>query len=535
MPSEKFVTLNPENTPAVTPNVGQTFDDLAKLSPFEYDRRRKAEAKRLNITVKTLDAEITARRRNNTSLGEANDLGLIEHAPWPEEVDGAGLLDRIAAAIRRYVVMPAHAAEAAALWVVHAHCFDLFQHSPRLAIASPEKGCGKSTLLDVLAQMAPRTLKTENLTAAVMFRVIEAYRPTLLVDEVDSFLGDKDELRGILNAGHRRGGKAVRCEGDDNAIKAFDTFAPVATSGIGQLPGTLADRSIPITLQRRKATERIAIFRDDRAGDLHELASQCARWAADNTANLREYDPEIPAELFNRLADNWRPLLAIADIAGDDWPERARAAAIALSDHGDDAESTSIKLLSDIRITFEVAGMDRLSSKVIADSLHEMEDRPWPEWRNGKPISTNQIARLLKPFGIFPGTIRIGTDTAKGYRLEQFRETFERWLPPSRIVTPSQPKASNGYSDFESVTQDGVVTFPNRAKPVTGKDCDAVTVQTGDSARTYELCLHCRKPIGADPKAVPATAAGVDGHIHAACYPAFIGQEPPALPDRRNT
>lgn len=252
----------------------EAIERLAALSEIEYEQARKEEAKKIGVRASVLDKQIKAAK----STGADNDLGLFDPDPWPEEVDGADLLDQIVKAIRRYIVMPPYTAKAAALWVLHTHCVECFQHTPRLAVAAPQKGCRKTTLLDALGCLVPRAVKTETLTTAVMFRVVDRYKPTLLIDEVDTFLKDNNELRGVLNAGHRRGAMAHRCEGDNNEIKSFKTFAPVATGGIGRLPGTLEDRSICITLQRRKTSEPIVNFRSDRIDHLHDLAAQAARW-----------------------------------------------------------------------------------------------------------------------------------------------------------------------------------------------------------------------------------------------------------------
>jgi putative DNA primase/helicase len=97
-------------------------------------------------------------------------------------------------------------------WVVEA--FDI---SPLLSITSPTKRCGKSTLLDIVALLAPRAVPASNITAASLFRIVEKFSPTLLVDEADTFLGDNDELRGIINSGHRRSSAfVVRTVGDDH-------------------------------------------------------------------------------------------------------------------------------------------------------------------------------------------------------------------------------------------------------------------------------------------------------------------------------
>jgi hypothetical protein len=148
----------------------------------------------------------------------------------------------------------------------------------------------------------------------------------LLIDEADTFLGENEELRGVLNSGHRRGGHILRTVGDDHQPRQFATWAPAAIAMIGRLPGTLEDRSVSIALRRRRPTEKVQQFRSDRVQHLRQLSRKIARWCADNRQSLACSDPKTGA-LANRAADNWRPLLSIADFAGGPWPEHARAVA----------------------------------------------------------------------------------------------------------------------------------------------------------------------------------------------------------------
>jgi len=466
---------------AVAETYFESIKRLAALPTHEYERCRKAEAKRLDMRASVLDKEVKSARSTDS---QENDLGLIDPDPWPEEVDGDDLLDRIVAGLCRHVVMPAHAAVAVALWVVHCYVFDIWHHTPRLGVSAPEKGCGKSTLLDVLAWLVPRALATANLSTATAFRAIDQFRPTLLIDEFDSFLRDNPELIGALNAGHAKGKRHLRCEGDENKIRAFNVFGPAALAGIGTLPPTLADRSVPIVLQKRKPDEYIQDFREDRADHLRELASQVARWTLDRRSDLTQFEPAMPSGIHNRMADNWRPLLAIADLAGGEWPERARAAALALSrGAGDEAESIRVQLLGDIQAVFEKLDDDRIASAKLAEHLHEMEDRRWPEYgRAGKPISVAQIARLLKPFSISPGTVRWGDETAKGYKLKTFQEAFLRYLPPTPpipAVTPAQVNATAGLSPIPKRHNEDDVTFRKTPEPAVSQGCDVVTAKNG--------------------------------------------------------
>jgi Protein of unknown function (DUF3631) len=403
--------------------------ELAHLDPVAYDRSRKDAAKGLGIGVKTLDAEVSKRRRTNTEVHGADFLATVE--PWHEAVDGARLLDDLAGVITRHVGLPEGGADAVALWAVHTHALDAAAMTPLLAITSPTPECGKSTLLGLVGKLALSPLPASNITPAAVFRAIEKWRPTLLIDEADTFLRDNNELRGVLDSGHGRDSAfVVRTVGDDHEPRHFSTWAAKAIALIGDLPATLASRSIHVEMRRLASSETVEPLRFDKASHLSPLARMAARWAADNIDALKESDPIMPEGFANRRADNWRALLAIADRVGAQWPERARQAA-SLLDRPDAGQTTGLMLLADIRSLFDQRGDDRLSSAEIVEYLGSLDGRPWPEFgRSHKPITANQLARLLKPFKVFTSTIRQGTTTAKGYALADFIEAFSRYLPP---------------------------------------------------------------------------------------------------------
>ena len=463
----------------------KTLSRLAALPLVDYDRQREDEAKRLGIRVTILDAEVVKRRPppvSSTLQGQA--VRFPEQTPWPDAVDGAQVLNSIAATIERYMALPPGAADVIALWIAHTYCFGKFTHTPRLNLFSPEKGCGKTTLIDVLSTMVARSLRSENLSKAVMFRMISEHKPTLLLDEVDTYLSKDDEMRGLLNAGHGREGIVYRCEGDNHDLRGFPVFAPVVLAGIGTLPGTLHDRSIVIRLVRAKPGEIPARFDSRRTSEENTLARKLARWVADNGDRLEACDPVLPDSACNRVADKWRPLFAIAQIVGGDWPariEKAYAALTAndeLSDH-----SRGVKLLDDIRNIFNSEKADRLESKLLVVKLADNEGGPWAEYgRSRNPISVNQLARLLKPFGIYPGTIRISGGTAKGYLKEHFREAFNRYLPESsstdrHTVTTVEDIEDSSHSEPSQVRP--VLRIDKAPFVNAGAACDGVTVPLG--------------------------------------------------------
>lgn len=433
------------------------IDRLASLSLIDYGRERKPAAQRLGCPVAILDKAVAAKRHDDTTTaGQVQLLDLYESEPWPDTVDGVDLLNEIASTIRRYVVMDEHSADAAALWVLHTHALDAAYITPRLSISSPEMRCGKTTLLDLLHTMAARPLSVANITTATLFRVLEAAHPTLLIDEVDSFVGDNNELRGVINAGHCRASATVlRCVGDNNDVKPFAVWGAIALAGIGQRPGTITDRSITISLRRKHAGEHVEHLRLDRLETLRPLGRRVVRWVKDHLDELDDADPQIPVELHDRAADNWRILIAIADVAGGAWPQRARAAAIALTGTTEDGESIRTMLLADLRDLFEKEEEDRLTSEEIITHLTKLEDRPWGDFKGGKPISKHRLATLLKPFGVKPKQTWIGKNE-KCYHKKDLADAFARYLsplsqhPPSQTARPLEPAVAVAFSDFQT-------------------------------------------------------------------------------------
>lgn len=263
---------------------------LAALPTIKYEQERKGAAEALGVRAPILDRLVQDERARSgldgdTSL-QGRAISFSELEQWPEPVVGAELLDQISNAIGSHVIMPEASRDACAFWAALTFLLDGTMISPRLAITSPTRGCGKTTLLDVLSQLVLRPLPAANVSASAIFRVVEGFRPTLMIDEADTFLRDNDELRGVLNSGHRKGGSVLRNVGDDHEVRSFSTFGACAIALIGQLPGTLADRSVPITLTRRKRDEMITPFRLDRVEHLVVLARKLARWTGDNAVAI---------------------------------------------------------------------------------------------------------------------------------------------------------------------------------------------------------------------------------------------------------
>lgn len=423
-------------------------------------------------------------------------LKLIENTlEWkPQSVDGAEILIEIYGFVRRFVALSEPQAVVVALWVAHTHTIDSAEATPYLAVTSAEKQCGKTRLLEVLQTIVQKPWLTGRVTAAVLVRKIHAEKPTLLLDESDAAFGSEKEyaetLRGTLNTGHRRGGVVSLCVGKGTEItfKDFSTFSAKCIAGIGKLPDTVADRSIPIRLKRAAPGELPERFRfRNVTPEAASLRTRLEVWCDLIANNLQEARPTLPDALSDRAQDGVEPLLAIAEAAGKGWPEIARSAVVELCTDSQSADdSIGVRLLTDIRQIFEARETDKIFSAALVDALAAIEISPWGELSHGKPITAPKLARLLRPFGVTPHTLRMGSETSKGYELADFEDSFKRYLrlpasplshpPASKPSHPSHPSTDAGFCDFFKTSQNPKVTVQKCEITNPGAGCDDVTV-----------------------------------------------------------
>ncbi|MBN3928947.1 DUF3631 domain-containing protein [Streptomyces verrucosisporus] len=361
-------------------------------------------------------------------------------------IDGAALLNEVEGFHRRFNAFPSEAAYVAVtLWDAHAHLLDCFDSTPRLAFLSPEPGSGKSRALEIVETLVPQPMVAVNASAAALFRAVSGAdgRPTILFDEIDTVFGPKagenEELRGFLNAGHRRSGVTYRCVGDgaNQSVQAFPSYCAVAVAGLGSLPDTILTRSVIIRMRRRAPNEKVEPFRQrihEKQG--HALRDRLAAWAEQARPMVDGVFPEMPEGVTDRPADVWEPLLAVADAIGGTWPQRARAACAELVSAArvDDKGSLGIRLLTDLR-DHVFNGIDRLPTVAILDRLHSLEESPWADYY-GKPLDARRLARLLREYVTADNTpivtrnIKNGQSVLKGYYAEDLWDAWQRYCPP---------------------------------------------------------------------------------------------------------
>jgi putative DNA primase/helicase len=399
---------------------------LGEARGLDYARQRKAAAKELGVSGQEIDNEVKARREKAPLYGH----WIVE--PWPETVEGDSLLRDIIRRIRRHVFCSHEDALAVALWVMLSWVHDVATHSPLLVITSAEPMSGKTTMLGVVSFLVPRSIRSVEITEAALYRSLELWHPTFVIDEFDSVLANDDRaaLRSVINSGHVRGDGVLRINKDkNNEPELFPTFGPKCVGMVARkLPPQTLTRCVFVELRRRKKDEAVERFRYIDDDGLNDLRRRLLRWSMDNEDKLANAEPPIPTELENRYTDNWRLQLAIADLCSgaEDWGDQARAAAIKLERASDNTTASARLLAAILKATAHVTD-DAIGSQQLIDKLTAHPDSEWTEWRHSKAISQAQLARLLKPFRIFPEQVRVGGQQLRGYRLLQFKDAWERY------------------------------------------------------------------------------------------------------------
>jgi putative DNA primase/helicase len=332
---------------------------------------------------------------------------------------------------------------------------DVVQVAPLAIITSPEKRCGKSQLLFLLGRLSARAITTSSISPAALYRTIDAWCPTLLIDEADAFMRDNEELRGLLNSGHtRESAYVIRTVGDDFTPTKFNTWGAKALAGIGHLADTLMDRAIILELRRKLPHEEVDRIRHAEPGLFDSLRSKLGRFSEDYREQVREARPPLPQSLNDRAQDNWEPLLAIAMAAGNDWLQLGTVAALKLSGSESLAQTIGTELLADIHEIFG-DNRDRITTAELIRLLCKDEEKPWATFNRGNPITPRQVAKRLKEYGIISRSIRLGIETAKGYTLDQFQESFSRYLSPEISTTASRSGNHTDLNVTNKILQEG--------------------------------------------------------------------------------
>lgn len=458
--------------------------------------------------------------------------------------------------LSKFVIYPSHHARYAhALWIVHTHLMEIWDSTPRLAFLSAEPASGKTRALEVTELLAPLPVEAVNVSPAYLFRKVgaEEGRATILYDEIDTVFGPKakenEEIRGLLNAGHRRGAVAGRCvmKGKNIETEEISAFSAVALAGLGWLPDTILSRAIVIRMRKRKGGETVQPFRrrlEERSG--HALRDHINQWATIMAASWKGDWPAMPVGIEDRNADVWEPLLAIADAVGGVWPERARQAAVALVKAAQDREpSLNIRLLIDLRTVF--ADERAMSTAAILAALMALKEAPWNDLK--KPLNDRGLAQRLRQFEIKSKSVKIAGTVLHGYRREDLYDAWERYLPSPQGSATSATFGNSGENpnDFNDETvadaDETSATYPHSSatpEPSPQKVADSVApvadevaekrsendnevnevaevAEVADLAGAERACIHCRFPGNDGDPVLEVSGGGRPVWLHRGC------------------
>ena len=398
------------------------------------------------------------------------------------------VLDRVASYVGRFVWFPHEdQLHAVALWIVQSYLVSLLDVVGMLWATSPTRECGKSLLLDILEMLCWQPRASVNMSNAVLFR-LASQGCTLIIDEVDNIFGraGDEEQRALINAAHRRGRTAMRMAGPPGALRVeeYDVFAPIALAGIGALPDTVASRCIPIPLQRKPKSQPRARFRlrlEKSSGEAEQLRHDIETALAPVAEEIAAAFPEMPDELTDRQMDCWESLLAICDMAGNGWEMWGRQAAVALHSGVDEPDGNiAVQLLTDTRVVF--GDDDRLTTAVLLERLHNLEERPWGDWY-GRAISARFLADKLRPFQIRSKTIRVGDSTPKGYERAAFLDPWDQYLPATSATGATSHTRQGVLADSGNATLRNPAATPTAVAVPLRHVADHGNGATTDAAR----------------------------------------------------
>jgi hypothetical protein len=524
---------------------------LARKDHTEYDRVRSEVAEVLGIRVGTLDEKVEAIRTEWKADEILEPHWKVE--PAAEAVDAAQLFAAIEARLQQHVVMPKDLAFVVALWIgqswVHEHAI----YSPILGVTSAERDSGKSTLMAVIGFLVRRSVLSVGISAAALYRSIEKWHPTFVLDECDELFVDNPELLRVVNSGWTRGQTVLRCEPETNEPKTFSTFCPKAIALKGKkMLDTMLSRTIFIEMKRRLRSEKVDHFRHLDDPDFQRMRSQLARWAQDCGETLSLVQPAQPEGFMNRMASNWQLMFAIADSLGDEAGARARAIAQQIAGVTDMA-SAGVALLREIKTMFEASSLDYLTSKAVISNLTSDPEKQWAEWSRSKPITEKGVAQLLREYRIISRNVGSRDAQTKGYRKADFEDAWKRYLTPeaedtseggldSAILPSTRPRPCDDYtfSEKTAVHQRAVDgKLPSTAGSVDGSKVDfspaestpwtrqrekrqnkAPLKDTG-SPRRPQACAYCGS---AEPSPNQVAFDGLNVWLHSGCEAAYLGQ-----------
>jgi len=358
-------------------------------------------------------------------------------------LQGIGVVADVARFVATYIALPESSVLVISSWVLAAWLADKFDRFPHLAITSPEKRCGKTRLLQVIERVVPKPYNTANISPAALYRLVEKERPTLLLDEAQSVVRRASEsseiIRELFNAGIDRNARIVRCGGKNfDEIREFAIYSPKVIALIGELDGVLADRCLPIRLERKTDADEVAPYRSRMVEPLGQtLTKQIENWVADHAEEVAsKYDKLEPFGIQNdRMAELLLPLQAVLTVAGASLLPVLEQFAFDVEAAEADRMSPGALLLQACREILNDKNTF-ISTASLLTELAGRSEEPWSHWNRNQPINGESLARLLKPYGIRPDRqqkkFKEKVVTTRGYLRSSFETAWAKYLPTPR-------------------------------------------------------------------------------------------------------
>ncbi|MHB8513011.1 MAG: DUF3631 domain-containing protein [Actinomycetota bacterium] len=422
--------------------------ELSERDWYLGNEQRFAELKERYAQVTAEEwADLEATHHAEKTPAESETANNHEQVVTPDRF-GSHILDLVRATLEKYILFPSkHAVVAYTLWIAATHAQAEWEHATRFVFKSPIKRCGKTRAQEIGRELVNRPLSTTNISVAALVRSLDEKDPhTLILDEADTIFGRKaaregsEDLRGILNSGHSRGWPYLRWDPKQREMESCPTFAMTLIGGIGDLPDTIEDRAVVIPMRRRAPGEKISQCRRRDIPKLHEVRDQLHAWVR-SIDGLANSEPNMPVE--DREADVWEPLVAIADAAGGDWPKMSRIACATICAAANQEETTAgERLLADIRDVW--GDKEHVFSSDLIEQLHTIDEAPWSDWF-GHPLSTRDVSRLLRPYGIRSRNVRDGERQAKGYLRSDMTDAWRSYV--TAVPTSQEPEAAGSAWD----------------------------------------------------------------------------------------
>lgn len=392
--------------------------ELAKLDDIKITLALGEVAKRFNVSKDKILALVSEQKQGQL---------VAEIEPYHEPVTHDEIYTALYSLVHEHMAIDEPLKVAFVLWVIFTYLTDISDFAPIAWITAPERQCGKSTLLGLFERVVNKPMAFNNITQAVLYRVMEQFKPTLLIDEIDTSLKDKNELLGIVNAGYSRHASNVPRMNQDKGgiVEKFDVFGAKVFSGIGEMKGTFASRAIRFELRRKTNSDKVKRFnkRTLPYETTNEIQSKVKRWAVDNRQAVQAVQTPL-LQINDRDFDNWEILLQIATVLG--VYDKALQACLIICNRKDEP-SLNETLLSDIRDIFNV---ERMSSTDLLEKLNFDSEKCWQTLNNGSPLTSHQLAKKLKGFGIVSKNMRINSIQVKGFDKADFVKTWAQYLPP---------------------------------------------------------------------------------------------------------